>query len=55
MCILFSELQVYPTTVSLLTDEQLKELGVLSMGERATLRTLCKNLQRCKLKHIVNI
>ena len=40
--------QVYPATVTLLTDEQLKELGVSRMGDRADLRTRCKNVQRCK-------
>ena len=46
---IYFELQIYPQTVALLTDEQLKELGVTSMGERATLRTLCRNVERCKL------
>lgn len=40
--------QVYPPTVILLSDEQLQELGVLSMGERASLRALCKRVECCK-------
>ena len=40
--------QVYLSTVTLLTDKQLKELGVIKMGDRANLRTLCKNVERCK-------
>ena len=40
--------QVYLSTVTLLTDEQFKELGVTKMGDRAHLRTLCKNVERCR-------
>ena len=38
---------MYPSTVTLLTD-QLKELGVTSMGDRVTSRTHCKKLEKCK-------
>lgn len=46
----FGRPQIYPATVGLLTDTQLKELGVSSIGERATLRSRCKDAHRCKLR-----
>ena len=33
---------IYPCTVALLTDEQLKDLEVGRIGERAVLRSRCK-------------
>ena len=44
--------QVYSHTVPLLCDEQLKELGVASMGDRATLRSMCRTVERCKLTEL---
>ena len=35
----------------LLTDEQLQEVGITRMGNRATLRTLCKESDLCKFMH----
>jgi len=41
--------QVYAATVPLLTDEQLKQLGVVRMGDRASLVQACK--RTCLGKH----
>ena len=39
----------------LLSDEQLKELGAVSMGERASLRALCKRVERCKQTYMSQV
>ena len=39
---MFHLIQVFMPTVKLLTDEQLKELGVKRVGKRAELRRKCK-------------
>ena len=41
MCLQF---QITPAIVSALSDQQLSELGVTTIGDRAVLRTAC---QRC--------
>ena len=41
-------MQVYATTVKLLQDQELGELG-LCMGDRATLREVCTEASRSKL------
>lgn len=43
-------IQVFVPTVSLLTDEQLKNLGIRTVGERAQLRKLCRESVRSEYK-----
>ena len=40
--LVYNPVQVFIPTIKLLTDEQLKELGVKLLGERAELRRKCK-------------
>lgn len=42
-------LQVYISTVSLLTDSQLAELGIDKVGDRAILRKQCRDYIHSKL------
>ena len=44
----FQSCQVLPSTVKLLTDSQLIELGVKMMGDRASIREACSKSARSK-------
>ena len=41
-------LQIYPSTVKLLSDKQLEELGIGMMGDRANLCEMCSQAVRSK-------
>lgn len=47
--------QVYASTVKLLTDAQLEELGVELMGDRAALRDACARSIRSEYAIVFNL
>ena len=45
-------MQVFTSTVKLLNDDQLKELGIDAIGDRARLKKMCAGLTRSDLQYL---